>query len=156
MLIFLSMDAQYTYAPFFKKAIGIFCLFFLINGCKNPQNLAQQVKDNDLTLQVMPLPNGPSHDQVYSYKARLMPRQTLLDDKSQGDKDALIYQMDSCFYLQGGLKKIYASLVQEVPDGVTGTYEYLLQFETVTGKARWDFIYQDKYLNHKKYKIGLN
>jgi len=110
-----------------------------------------------IRLQVVQLqnPEGTVPD-VITCKARLLPDVSLINDKQANINNAMIYRMDSCFYLQHGTKKIYASLVQPIANGVSGTYEYLIEFESVMQGADPDFIYQDKYLNHKKYSLKLN
>jgi len=149
------MDIQYSYMLFFIRIVGALCLFAVISGCHKQQNQPMQTKDKDLTIQVMRLKNDPSENDVYTYKARLTPQKALLAEKSRNDKEALIYRMDSCFYLQSGPNKIYASLVQPVADGISGSFEYLLQFEKANDEVEQDFIYKDKYLNHKRYSIKL-
>jgi hypothetical protein len=141
----------------FIKVTGILCLFAGVNGCHSQQNQSLQVKDSAMTIQVMRLQNDPSDDQVYTYKARLTPQKMLLAEKNQDVKNALFYQMDSCFYLESGAKKVYASLVQPVANGISGSFEYLLQFEKANNSDNnLSFIYQDKYFNHKKYSLKLS
>jgi hypothetical protein len=67
-------------------------------------------------------------------------------------KTALMYRMDSCFYLQAGKKIIYAALVQPVANGLSGTFEYLVSFDSVEAeKEGYKVVYHDRYLNKAKY-----
>ncbi|WP_139112905.1 hypothetical protein [Mucilaginibacter sp. PPCGB 2223] len=88
---------------------------------------------------------------------RLIPDKQLIEEKSSNQKTALYYKMDSCFYIAEGLKKNYAVMVQPVANGVSGTYEYLLEFEN--GNAPQadtiNLIYNDKYINQKSYSLKI-
>ena len=125
-------------------------------SCKTHQNELHETSGTGIKVQIIQLKKSDGDASVVTYKARLVPDASLLNEKSLISKDAMIYKMDSCFYLQSGPEKIYASLVQPIANGVSGTFEYLLEFEMAPGSAKPDFIYQDKYLNHKKYSLKLN
>ena len=136
-----------------KKLACAFYLFFTVTGCKSGHPAAREIDDRDMDVQVVLLDSTPGNGNTY--KARLIPDKKLFDEKDAVSKNAMIYKMDSCFYLQSGTKRVYASLVQPVANGITGTFEYLLEFEKNDGNS-WDFVYQDKYINHKKYSLKLN
>jgi hypothetical protein len=136
--------------------VFITCLTGFTIGCTSRQTKLHEISSNGVRLQIIQLENPAGGDpQAVTYKARLIPDKSLLDQKNAVSKSAMIYKMDSCFYLQSRTKKIYASLVQPIANGVSGTYEYLIEFETPISTG-YDFIYQDRYLNQKKYSLALN
>jgi len=122
----------------------------MLISCK-PKPHMQQAKDQDLTIQLMALKGGPDDGRTLSYQVRLIPVKKV-------QKTALYYQMDSCFYLLNGTKKIYASLVQPIANGINGSYEYLLQFEKppIGEMNQIVPVYQDKYINGKCYDLKTN
>jgi len=138
-----------------KKAILILSLIILAS-CGHGNSSFSEIKDHDLTIQVMQLKDDG--DSIITYKARLTPDKQLLETKSKDEKQALYYTMDSCFYINKGNIKIYAALVQPIANGVSGSYEYMLQFEK-DKKLNTDsinLVYQDKYINRKTYSLKMN
>ena len=143
------------------KKINKRCLIILITGftalftsCKS-KSTVKEIKGHGLTIEVIKLSGQPGDTSTISYSARIIPDKALINDKDNKVKTALLFNMDSCFYLQAGKKKIYASLTQPVANGVAGTFEYLLSFDVSNHKdADGSLIYQDKYLNHRKYQIN--
>jgi hypothetical protein len=146
--------------PFIKQHNNRHLLFYtallFITSCKLHKSTPYETAGNGITLQVIQLENSPGDANVFTYKARLIPDALLLNEKNAYSKNAMMYKMDSCFYLQSGTKKIYASLVQPIANGVSGTFEYLLEFEAAAGSNASEFVYKDKYLNQKKYSLKLN
>ena len=124
----------------------------MLCACKS-QNRLLQTGDSSLTVQVMRLPADDKA--TVSYKVRLITSKSLLEGKTTEQKNAMWYKMDSCFYLQQGTGKIYAALVQPVANGVSNTYEYLVEFdndkEIVDDNVA--MVYDDKYLNRRKYIV---
>jgi len=115
------------------------------------------VSDHGLTVQLMKTPSSYDGEGNISYSARLIADKELIAKTDNTVKSNLSYRMDSCFYLQAGKKKIYASLTQSIANGVSGSFEYLLSFEnTGLNDGKWNLIYQDKYLNQQKYTLNLN
>ena len=108
-------------------------------------------KDHDLTVEVVQIKNDPGDETQTSYRARLIPEQKLMEDKTWDERNALSYRMDSCFYIDGAKGRKYAALVQAVANGQKDSYEYLLEFEKDkegnTGPE--NMVYRDKYLNGK-------
>lgn len=126
----------------------------VLGSCKQRSGVSQ-TKDGDMVVQVMQLPRsaGDNNDDI-SYKVRIIPSKTLMEGKATVDKNGLYYRMDSCFYIKNGGKKQYPDLVQSVANGISGTYEYLLQFEKDDQPAdSIDMVYQDRYINKKAYLI---
>ena len=124
-----------------------------LDACRQNKETVKQIKNQGLTLMIMKTPGGPEDADEITYSARLIPDKELLD-KNDNLNTAMLYRMDSCFYLQQGKEKIYAILTQPIANGVKGSFEYLLSFEKQGIKNnKWAFVYQDKYLNHKTYKI---
>jgi|SRR6185437_5505588 len=132
---------------------SLICLATLFICCNKKRTYSEN-KSDGLTVQATEIPAGASETGVVNYSARLIPDNALSAAKNGETKTALWYSMDSCFYLQAGNKKIYANLTQPIANGVTGTFEYLLSFEiTRQSDVQYSLIYQDKYLNHKKYEL---
>jgi hypothetical protein len=114
------------------------------------------VNDDGMTIQLRKVKNSPDDAGVLTYATRLIPEKVLLSSSDNKLNTALWYHMDSCFYLQAGERKIYAAIIQPIANGVTGTFEYLLSFDAAGMRNhRWSLVYQDKYLNHKKYTLSL-
>lgn len=131
--------------------------FTLLSACSQRNDSFNEVRDKDIAVQIMKLENTGSNVDIMSYKVRLIPEEKLMKEKSQDVKNALWYKMDSCFYLQKGGKKIYANMVQPIANGVTGTFEYLLDFETEnTSGLHGNLVYQDKYINQHQYQLKLD
>lgn len=139
-----------------KKIIPVLFSYLFLAACHNSSPKVQQISDHDLTLQVMRLDDSAAQAGSYTYKARLVLNKTLLGEQSTEAREALVYRMDSCFYIQQGINKVYASLVQPIAGGVPGTFEYLLEFNQIQDNGQHIFVYDDRYLNHKKYNINLN
>lgn len=124
-------------------------------SCKH-KNPFMEAKDADLTVQVMPLPATPDDSNTISYKARVIPDKQLMESKTREEKNALYYKMDSCFYINSAQGKNYAVMVQPIANGVSGTYEYLLQFESAPKVIdSINLVYQDKYINKKAYRLKI-
>ncbi|MGZ3759799.1 MAG: hypothetical protein ACXVAY_12960 [Mucilaginibacter sp.] len=139
-----------------KKLVIVLVSLFTITACRH-QHTLHEIKDKELTLQVMELESVPGNGTTRSYKARLFPATAFREGKVETRTAALRYQMDSCFYLQAGRQKIYAAMVQPIANGIKGTYEYLIDFDLGTAaKDDCELVYQDKFLNHRKYQLKLN
>jgi len=118
----------------------------------------EEVKDKELTLQVSVLKDKAPGDESLTCKARIIPAKELAANETTEQKRLLNYKMDSCFYIKEGNNKNYASMVQAIANGVSGTYEYLLVFDP-DQKVRTDsvdLIYQDRYINHKLYNLRIS
>ncbi len=142
-----------------KKNIIISCIVSLfIFSCKHASPSFREINDKDFTMQVIELPNVTDEMSSLSYKIRITPAKQLLQQKNREEKNALMYKMDSCFYLQGGINKTYAALTQPIANGINGSYEYLIQFEIAKqiDRAHLVLTYQDKYINRKTYTIQFN
>lgn len=138
-----------------RKIVSIGCLLLVgISSCRQKSKL-NETGDHDLQVQLMLMESEPGDSSVVSYRVRLIPDRSY-PQITYAQKTALLYRMDSCFYSLDHGRKTYPVLVQAVPNGVSGTFEYLLQFENDRKNdngAR--MIYQDRYLNHKKYDLNL-
>lgn len=68
------------------------------------------------------------------------------------------YKMDSCFYLKAGTKIFKPTIVEAVPNGIKGCFEYLLSFDISQPMKLMpvQLVYQDKYIDGKPYIILLN
>lgn len=123
-------------------------------ACKQNIHSVKEIKDDGLTLQVIKTAGEPGNDHTLNYSARLIPDKGLIPEKNNKVKTELWYSMDSSFYLQSGKKKIYAEIIQPIANGLAGTYEYMVSFPgTDLRDGKWSLIYQDKYLNHRKYQM---
>lgn len=128
----------------------------LFASCKHSRPF-MEAKDADLTVQIMAMDDSSNDQHSISYRARLIPDKQLMEGKTREEKNALYYQMDSCFYFTVGGVKTYAALVQPIANGVSGSYEYLLQFEKpkLLNTDTMSFVYQDKYINKKTYDVRM-
>jgi len=134
---------------------SLICLTVLAS-CKHAKQ-PMEAKDGDLTVQIMAMDDSSNDEHSVSYRARLIPDKRLMEGKTRDEKNALYYKMDSCFYFINGGVKTYASLVQPIANGVSGSYEYLLQFEKTPplNTDTLNFVYQDRYINKKNYGIKM-
>ena len=129
-----------------------FLFLFIFCGCKQ-RDPVKEIKLKGLTIQLRTLPDAAG-DGSASYAARLIPDKALLKEKGGDIKSALMYRMDSCFYMRSGGKTVYAALVQPVANGLTGIFEYLVTFDkNEAGRPNSTLIYQDKYLNKARYSF---
>jgi len=114
-----------------------------------------QVGDKDLTVQLANISKSVAGGDI-SYAARITPEKGLFTAAGKSAKENLMYRMDSCFYLQSGRTKIYPQLTQPVSNGLKNTFEYLVTFDMPSFDGdKWFFVYEDKYLNRKKYMLNL-
>ena len=129
----------------------------IMGSCRHKDRSFKEIIGNGLTIQVEQLKNVENDSTGITYKARLIPDKQIMEGKTQQEKTALYYRMDSCFYIADGNKKVYASMVQPIANGVAGSYEYLLGFElnSQERKDSIDMIYQDKYINRQTYRLKL-
>jgi len=142
------------------KRVRLYCLAAVcMVACRNGKSDIQQVQDKDMLIQVSKLNDeSTGADNVINYKVRLVPDKQLMQSKASTDKTALFYRMDSCFYTTVNGKKNYAVLTQAVANGVSGTYEYLVEFEKASGAQAdsVDLFYQDRYINKKNYHLKVS
>lgn len=109
-----------------------------------------------MSVEITRLKGGKDGSGTLDYAVRLIPAKKIINDKDKSFTNSLWYSMDSCFYLVKGQQKIYSAIVQPIANGVAGTFEYMLSFnESDLEKSNWNLIYEDKYLNHKKYFLNI-
>jgi hypothetical protein len=135
--------------------LGIISIVSLLS-CKHKGKL-NEIKDKDISFQVIQLKDKAEDGTGLSYKARLLPDRKLIEALTKENKEALYYRMDSCFYIQNGNNKIYAAMVQPIANGISGSYEYLLDFE-LDRRQKEDtinLVYRDKYINHQEYQLKI-
>jgi hypothetical protein len=133
--------------------LGVYSLF----SCRQDKSSVKELKRDGLTIEILRVPGEPGTTTSVNYSARLIPDKKLTEKKDKGLTTALWYRTDSCFYLQRGSKKIFASIIQPIANGVSGSYEYFLSFNiSPADESKWHLIYQDKYLNQQKYSLNLN
>jgi hypothetical protein len=125
-----------------------------LSGCGSKED-TRTIGDKQLTIQVQKAPT--EDDQSRSVRIRIFPEREALSGLSRDGRENLLYRMDSCFYLEAGIKKIYPSAVLPVANGISSGYEYLVSFDVpVAPKGHIRLIYQDRYLNKKKYELYNN
>ncbi|SDR88900.1 hypothetical protein SAMN05216490_0136 [Mucilaginibacter mallensis] len=140
-----------------KKTIVLsICLLTMLLACHKNRSAVNQIKDGDMSLGISRLKNGEGNSGTLDFAIRLISNKQLLADKDKSFRNSLWYSMDSCFYLMKGQRKIYSAIVQPIANGVAGTFEYMLSFNEEDLKAgNWSLIYDDRYLNHKKYTLSV-
>jgi hypothetical protein len=134
-----------------KKIYAIIALAVL-SACGSNKGDQRMIGDKQLTIQVQKLEADDNKSR--SIQVRLFPDKAALAELSAVRRQNLWYQMDSCFYLETGTKKIYPSSVSPIANGLSASLEYLVNFnETVPPNVDVRLIYQDRYLNNKKYEL---
>jgi hypothetical protein len=137
--------------------VGMFSSMFFLAACGNNRSKVLETSGYGLTLKVMSV--APQEEDtaanIYSFKVLIVPSAAVENGLAKQQRDSLIFKMDSCFYVGFGHEKKYPLLVQAIPNGIKGTYEYLTDFE-INGYSQGDslvFNYQDKFINKKKYQV---
>jgi hypothetical protein len=129
-------------------------MMFVFYGCGHKSGL-RQTGDKNITFQLVNISQKGADNDV-SYGARIIPAKGLQAANSRTAKENLMYRMDSCFYLQSGLTKVYPQLTQPVANGLKSTFEYLVTFDMPSfDENKWFFVYDDRYLDRKKYMLNL-
>lgn len=137
-----------------KVLFTVFVVFFNWS-CKHVIAVTR-IRDKDIELEVKNISNGQEGPGTLNYAVRLLPDKQLLSGRDNKLTTALWYQMDSCFYLQAGSKKIYSTITQPIANGVAGSFEYYVSFEMPNSPAgKINLVYADRYINHKKYILSL-
>jgi hypothetical protein len=150
----LKINEIYMYKRNTPVMISLFLMLFACNGNKGS---IKQVRDSDLLVQVRQMKGEQDAPNTMDYAVRITPDKKLVAGKEDSFKTSFWYSMDSCFYIMNGNTKVYSAIVQPIANGLTGSFEYMLSFGTNDLKAgNWNLIYEDKYLNHKKYTLNLN
>jgi hypothetical protein len=134
--------------------IGVSMAFFF--SCRQRTPPLNEVKNKDITIQFIQL-KAEDGDSMLTYKARVIPDKKLMTEINRSEKNNLLYRMDSCFYISNGSYKIYASMVQPIANGVSGTFEYLLEFgvSNADKKDSINLVYHDRYINQQTYKVPV-
>jgi len=140
-----------------KKIVALsFWLSIMLCACRENRKIVNHIQDSDMSVEITRLKGGKDGSGTLDYAVRLIPAKKIINDKDKSFTNSLWYSMDSCFYLVKGQQKIYSAIVQPIANGVAGTFEYMLSFnESDLEKSNWNLIYEDKYLNHKKYFLNI-
>lgn len=142
------------------KKMRISCAFFcfLSCACSNRDLYYGTASDKTITVEITRMTDPPGEEgKMMTFKARLTPSKTAEQSFSKEVRNALLYGMDSCFYIQSNGVPLYPALVQNVASGVKGKYEFLLEFDRPTMKKdSLLFIYSDRYITRKKYHLNYN
>jgi hypothetical protein len=132
-----------------KRICAIGPLMAILFGCNN-KPAHYEYKDENITVKVMKIDN-PADTGETVFTARIIPGK-LAAQVSDSLKLKMIYNMDSCFYLQSGKKTSYPTIIQPVANGLSGMFEYMVSFDNNAASTPGvEIIYQDKHLNHRKY-----
>lgn len=123
----------------------------LIMACHKKQ--INKKGDADLRVQISQI--GAPDPSVKSFKVRIVPGKQIQAAMTYQLHEKLIFQMDSCFYLDNGTEKKYASLIQPIANGSGSILEYMVQFADTGYDDKTNLIYQDKYLNRKAYSFNM-
>lgn len=137
-----------------SKALFLITIFCVFTACNAGKQSVNEFRDSLLTIQVAKADDKGTGQSIY--QVRVIPSETIKSRLNSGNNRAMLYQMDSCFYLQNNEQKVYAVNTQAVANGLANVYEYMVVFEPgVPHNKNWQFIYQDKYLDHKKYTLKI-
>jgi len=123
-----------------------FLLFLL--ACNGKQERYREINEEQLKLQVI-LPKNSEQQ----YSVRVFPGEEIKQAKGSNSRE-MLYQCDSCFYLQTNGIKQYASSTTPISSGISGCYEYMVYFENGETKAA-SFVFDDKFYTQKQYSISL-
>lgn len=136
------------------KILFTFLTILFFYACSH-KSAVRQTGDKDLTLQLVNISDRKVKGDI-SYAARIIPGKGKYSSAGKSLKESLMYRMDSCFYLEAGKQKVYSQLTQPVANGLSGAFEYLVTFDIDNfDEHKWNFVYQDKYLNQKRYTLKL-
>jgi hypothetical protein len=139
----------------FILSLIVFTVACSLFSCRNNSSV-KALKRDGLAIEVARVAGEPGSNTGLNYSARLISDKKLADTKDKELTSALWYRMDSCFYLQYGGKKVFATIIQPIANGVVGSYEYFLSFDiSQADESKWHLIYRDKYLNRKTYTLNL-
>jgi hypothetical protein len=139
-----------------KGIIILLLSILLLAGCYSAGSDFLETGDKDLKVQFGQLQPADSlrTNADRTFKVKLVPKgQTTLT--AEKNKMALMFAMDSCFSLKQNGLQIYPAIVQQIPNGVKGIYEYLVVFPTgsLHLKDSVEFIYEDKSISKKTYTL---
>jgi hypothetical protein len=137
-----------------KVLIGMAVVCFTFMACHKKQAYYES-KDRDLVVQVIKMKNDVADTISISYTARVIPDKAMAAANNEEVKTAMMYKMDSCFYIQIKQKKIYPGIVQSIANGLPNQFEYLVSFDAGILNDDPVIVYQDKYLNKRKYTLKL-
>jgi hypothetical protein len=141
--------------------IGLLMLVFC--SCKTPaqkwlDNLTsfQRVSDGEMTIEA--LKAKTTDTTTITYNIRIYPSKQWLDNKTEQMSVQFSYGMDSCFYLNTGGLNYKPGMVQPIANGLTDCFEYLVSFDlgSAIKAGQVGLVYQDKYINRKRYTLQLN
>ena len=137
-------------------------LMALACSCKTPTERwldrlpeYKEVHSKDLSFQALKMKTISDTASFY-YRVRITP--SAKNSPAYSDQVNLYYRMDSAFYLKAGAQTIKPVMVEAVPNGIKGCYEYLLSFD-INKKMQStpvDLVYQDQFIDRKPYTISLN
>jgi len=137
-----------------KGLIGMAVVCFAFMACHKKQAYYES-KDRDLVVQVVKMKNDAADTASISYTARIIPDKSVAAVNNEEVKTAMMYKMDSCFYIQIKQKKVYPGIVQAIANGLPNQFEYLVSFDAGIENNNPVIVYQDKYLNKKKHTLKL-
>ncbi|MHB8205938.1 hypothetical protein [Mucilaginibacter sp.] len=131
-------------------------------SCKTPTqkwlgNLSAFQRAGDDQLTVEALKTRTKDTTGLTYNVRIYPSKQWLDSKTEQGGVQFNYGMDSCFYLNAGGIDYKPAMVQPIANGLTNCFEYLVSFDLTPAMEtkEADLIYQDKYINRKRYTLQL-
>lgn len=126
--------------------MGLFGLSAIIS-CRNKGDYGS-TKDGELTLMA-----------ISGQKKGLLKVRLNFDQKGEGLDvpsfvEAMQYDMDSCFYIQGEGTKSYPIYVEPIANGMRKTFEYLIGFDRDFKKGE-KLVYVDRHRSKKNIELTL-
>ncbi|MES2061780.1 MAG: hypothetical protein V4456_07660 [Bacteroidota bacterium] len=128
---------------------------YVLISCGHRSEGYQHVGDSDLAFQVLPGSKGATGSTRGTYLFRIIPSAARYEALSAHLRDSLVLHMDSSFHAEIHGRTISPLYVQNIPNGIKGTFEFMADFDlnkAETGDTL-QIIYQDKYINEKKYRV---
>ncbi|MDB5146545.1 MAG: hypothetical protein JWQ57_565 [Mucilaginibacter sp.] len=135
------------------KKIGglkLLMIILLIQGCKTDET-GKTITDKGLTISMSAVKDAAGDNKGLAFKAMLVPSATLIADSGKALNLAMTFKNDSAFFIEKNGEKIFAAMVQPVANGIKGSFEYLILFNPVQQTDTLSVVYQDKFLNKKRY-----
>ncbi|MFI5160461.1 MAG: hypothetical protein ACHQHN_04250 [Sphingobacteriales bacterium] len=135
-----------------------------LSSCKSPMQRwldsmtdFAEVKGNAYKIQAARITTGIEDTTTLNYKVRIYLGKAVTS-KGYDESVNFYYHMDSCFLVRTMGGNELPVLVQPVNNGISGCYEYLVSMDISKAMRlkKLELIYQDKFIDGKRYILNLN
>jgi hypothetical protein len=127
-----------------KKALilGLLILSMMISSCVNRDSYSSAT---DGKISVMAIKN--QREGIVKVRVIFKDNKQILDPEQFSSE--MQYDVDSCFYMDNGKKRIYPIYITPIASGLDKTFEYIVGFEKEELKSG-ALVYFDRHLSKKK------